>query len=64
MFSAPCSAYHAGAALAAMRKIISTPKLVEDLHSKTLYFRKKLAEVNWSEGLDENAKFEVYGVED
>ena len=34
MFSAPCSAYHAGAALAAMEKIMEKPEIVEQLHDK------------------------------
>ncbi len=62
MFSAPCSAYHAGAAIKSFEKILAEPQRVRDLHQKVKYFRKKLAEVHWDK--DDLKRFEVYGVED
>lgn len=47
MFSAPCSAYHAGAALACIEKIEKHPELVTKLHANATYFRNKLENVSW-----------------
>ena len=40
MFSAPLSAYHAGAALAAFKKVEENPEIVERLHNNVDYFRE------------------------
>lgn len=61
MFSAPCSAYHAGAALKAFEKIARQPELVATLHAKVRYFRARLRAIEWD--CEDLKRFEVYGVE-
>lgn len=61
MFSAPCSAYHAGAAIKSFEKIMAKPQMVADLHEKVRYFRNKLSQVHWD--VNDLKRFEVYGVE-
>jgi 7-keto-8-aminopelargonate synthetase-like enzyme len=62
MFSAPLSAYHAGAALEAFRKIQAHPEMVAKLHENVDYFRAKLASIPWKADMNPLMKMEVYGV--
>lgn len=64
VFSAPCSAYHAGAALKCLEIITEKPEIVDTLHEKTLYFRNKVRNVQWDPSTPDEQKFMLYGVDD
>jgi len=64
MFSAPLSAYHAGAALAALKKLEAKPSMVKTLQENARYFRHKLSTAEWNPSTPEHLKYRVYGEED
>lgn len=61
MFSAPLSAYHAGAALAAFKKVEQSPELVEKLHKNVDYFRDQIEKIAWCKDMNPLMRAEVYG---
>lgn len=50
VFSAPLSAYHAGAAYKALEIIEKTPEMIQKLHDNAVYFRKKFKDNGFNIG--------------